>query len=175
VARLLCILWILLPLGAWSQLADNRRLVNFDTSKDTVQLDTLSINPESFVLVRRNGKPFPASAYKVDYDKAQVLFIRSKFKEEKLFTITPLVASFRVFPINFSKPLFHKDPNTLKRNRDGEFNKFSKDGSALPIRIYKCIASIKTILNIRLKICSGNIICGKFIAYPDFRFFRKSP
>lgn len=125
MARLLCILWILLPLGAWSQLADNRRLVNFDTSKDTVQLDTLSINPESFVLVRRNGKPFPASAYKVDYDKAQVLFIRSKFKEEKLFTITTLVASFRVFPINFSKPFFHKDPNTLKRNRDGEFNPFN--------------------------------------------------
>ena len=115
----------MLPLGAWSQLTDNRRLVNFDTSKDTVQLDTLSINPESFVLVRKNGKPFPASAYKVDYDKAQVLFIRSKFKEEKLFTITPLVASFRVFPVNFSKPFFHKDPNTLKRNRDGEFNPFN--------------------------------------------------
>lgn len=125
MARLLCILWILLPLGAWSQLADNRRLVNFDTAKDTVQLDTLSINPESFVLVRKNGKPFPSSAYKVDYDKAQVLFIRSKFKEEKLFTITPLVASFRVFPVNFSKPLFHKDPTTLKRNRDGEFNPFN--------------------------------------------------
>jgi len=125
VARLFCILWILLPAGAWSQLADNRRLINFDTAKDTVQLDSLSINPESFILVRKNGKPFPSSAYKVDYDKAQIVFLRNKFKEEKLFTTTPLVASFRVFPINFSKPFFHKDPYVWKRNRDGEFNPFN--------------------------------------------------
>ncbi|MBX7182689.1 MAG: hypothetical protein K1X82_11280 [Bacteroidia bacterium] len=125
MTRLLIFTFFLFPLGVWSQVVDTRRLVNFDTSKDTVQLDSLSINPESFVVVRKNGKPFPKSVYKLDFDKAQLIFIRSKFKEENLFTITPLVASFRVFPINFSKPLYHKDASSLKRNREGEFNPFN--------------------------------------------------
>ena len=118
-------LLLLFPAVLWGQVMDNRRLKTFDTAKDTVLLDTLSVNQESFSLIMKNGKPFPSTLYKVDFDKGELVFNRKKFNSEKIYSTQQLTASFRVFPINFSKPLFHKDAAVLKRSHAGEVNPFN--------------------------------------------------
>lgn len=115
----------LLPLAGYSQQTDNRRFIKISTASDTVVLDSLSVVPGSFRLANAKGIPFPTELYHLDEDASLLLFHRAKFEQFKIFNTQQLTAYFRVFPYNFSKPVFHKNPALLTRSREGEFNPFS--------------------------------------------------
>lgn len=74
-------------------------------NSDTIQLDTLSLIPNSIFISDAYGRLISDTLYRIDYGKA--LLIPSKILKES--NLGKLKISYRVFPYSFTKPYFHKD------------------------------------------------------------------
>ncbi|MES2835902.1 MAG: hypothetical protein V4667_00135 [Bacteroidota bacterium] len=88
-------------------------------SVDTLFLDTLSVIPSAFKITDSNGKTVPNSFYKLQFSESYLVW---KSKPETF--VEPFTASFRVFPVNFSKPYFNKDSKAIVEEKTGSVNPF---------------------------------------------------
>ncbi|MDD5571907.1 MAG: hypothetical protein PHD97_12225, partial [Bacteroidales bacterium] len=103
-----------------SQQLSNFRTSNIIASKDTIQIDTLSIVPNTVFLFDSAGNAVDTSLYKIDYPNSKIIF-NSKFKiQNSKFKI-----SYRVFPYLFTKPYFHKNPQKIQSDKKGYYNELS--------------------------------------------------
>lgn len=84
---------------------------------DSVQLDSLSIVPQSLLIKTMSGKLIPDSAYTVDYTH-NILVFYSKIRDTLLF-------SYRTFPFSFSKNYFKKDKRLIERQSISHGNPFA--------------------------------------------------
>ncbi|MBI3500740.1 MAG: hypothetical protein HY063_03010 [Bacteroidetes bacterium] len=116
-AFLLSIVFCLLSITSFSQ--SNLRIKIISLSKDTTQLDSLSIIPGTVSLKDSNGAIIDSSKYKIDYVNA-LLIRKGKFSD----TIN---ISYKVFPFLFSKKFQHKDISKIQNNQFGEPYIYSYD------------------------------------------------
>ncbi len=107
---------------------------------DTLTLDTLSLVTSNIKLYS-NGNLLDTSLYKILPERKQIVFNR-KLLDAGHISIDTITASYRVFPIDFNKELYHKDikelqrdisipqrPFTIKYNNDKDAqNFFASDG-----------------------------------------------
>ena len=89
---------------------NNYRLRTFTSVADTFLLDSLSIIPGSFHLFAENN-PVQNSLYSLNHESA-------KLQIDSSLVGIKLKADYRVFPINFSEKLFHKDYSKLSKSED---------------------------------------------------------
>lgn len=94
---------------AWSQDVSNYREKEFLLNKDTLQLDSLSLVPQS-ELISINDTLLESNFYEIDYAKA--VFI---LKEEGAHLKNKKIKmGYRVFPLSFSEPYFHKEKQLIE-------------------------------------------------------------
>lgn len=108
----------ILASGFWLLASDafcqsNLRTKKIILSKDTTQLDTLSIIPGTVYLKYSGGAIIDSSKYEIDYVNAKLIF-----------TSPPSggvgEASYKVFPYFFSQKYQHKDVTKIQNNQYGE-------------------------------------------------------
>lgn len=88
--------------------ANSQELINFRVKTlfivgDTIKLDSLSIVPDSEIIFDDKKSVIPDSIYNIDYSNAILITSQSfinKYSEVQI--------KYRVFPINFSEPLFYR-------------------------------------------------------------------
>ncbi len=95
----------------------NLRSKNLLILSDTTKLDSLSIIPQSVIVLAKNGKVLPKTDYKINYAKS--LFISRKL-EGKNVTL-----KYRVFPINFAAPFAHKTMDQVEQEDPGKYDFFT--------------------------------------------------
>lgn len=96
--------------GVFAQ--SNLRTKTIFFTKDTIQLDSLSIIPGTFSLKDSAGTLIDSSLYKVDYINARLIFASLPAGNG--------IAVYRVFPYFFSKRFQHKDIRNIQNNVFGE-------------------------------------------------------
>ena len=80
--KLCCFLTIIAVCSAFAQQKPKEyRKKQLLVTKDTLQIDTLSINAEKFKLFNKAGKLIPKDAYQVDFAKAQLIIDKKTFPE----------------------------------------------------------------------------------------------
>ena len=104
---------------AHSQQLSNQKQKTFLFENDTIQLDSLSIIPGSFVIQDKTEKNIDTSFYSVDYIKS---FLILK-KQDSAFSDS-LKISYKVFPYNFGSVYSHKDNNLMVSGTKGKSNPF---------------------------------------------------
>jgi len=113
----------------------NRRIKIIPVKTDSVQLDSLSVIPDSFEAFYTNNQAIPDSLYALKFAEAR--FLPSPQLRSQADSI---LVRFRVFPINLSKSHRHKDPgfNTIDPLNKPRFytlkktiNPFNDGGSLL--------------------------------------------
>lgn len=109
VIHFIIILLLLLPFVLKSQTISNLRYAKHFVSGDTLVIDSLSIIPQSFVLLDSLGQPIDSNYFKFDDAKSLLIFNNSHYKN------TTITIKYRVFPYNFSKIYYHKDINKVKK------------------------------------------------------------
>ncbi len=95
-------LWITVP-EIFAQAINNHRHSSFQYQGDTLILDSLSIVPESLILFDEENHPLDRTDYYLDPAAAK-LWIDEACKGQKM------LASYRVFPINFNNIYTRKSP-----------------------------------------------------------------
>jgi hypothetical protein len=75
------------------------RSKKFELVKDTVQIDTVNINSQKFKVFNANKKIIPASAYQIDFIKAQLIIDSKKY--------TSITVEYFLFP-NFVTNVYKK-------------------------------------------------------------------
>lgn len=100
-----------LPCQLWGQSMNNRQTAAVPLSGDTVSVDSLSLVPGSIEL-SMNGKPIADSLLFVDAINGRVAWLGKPSADS-------LTVSFRTFPINFGKPVQHKNIAALQPTDKG--------------------------------------------------------
>ncbi len=112
--HLIC--WLIVFYGstllAQNSLFNANRVKRLAPLSDTVQIDTLSIVPASL-----SYTVFPQKSVEVVYEKSFLLF-----KDGRPDSI---VISYKVFPFNASKPVFHRSKSDLYPDRTRPANQFA--------------------------------------------------
>ena len=104
----------------YSQNISNIRAVNLSLTSDTIQLDTLSILPNSVFIFDSSGRLISDTLYRIDYGKALLIpspSMKQKYADE-------VRTSYKVFPFSFSKPYFHKDISSIGMLQNNEIKPF---------------------------------------------------
>lgn len=95
---------ILLSAKSLAQELSNKRSHQYIISSDTITLDSLSIIPGSFFLADSTGQKIDSTLYILNTMNSTII-ISQAFREKH----TTFKASYKVFPVSFSKNYFHKD------------------------------------------------------------------
>jgi len=87
---------------------DNRRRVQILPSRDSLRLDTLSIIPSSFGLADARGRvvKLDTVCFKIDHERAFFYHLSALPRDT-------LIASFRVYPFYWDKPILHRPLSQL--------------------------------------------------------------
>lgn len=101
-----------------AQNLSNWREKEIKLTNDTTIIDTLSIVPSSFQLKMIDGKPADSSAYQLDFASA-LLIVDKRLIGLKLKT------SYRVFPLLFTKPYYHKSLDQIEQDDPGQYDYFT--------------------------------------------------
>ena len=81
---------------------------------DTIQIDSMSLVPGSIRLVLEDGTELDSNRYQIDNAKAILILDPSVRKQHKSIGV-----SYKAFPFNLGKSLYHKDINELtKKNKE---------------------------------------------------------
>ena len=102
---------------AWSQAGSNYRTKKLFVASDTLQLDSLSIIPNSLQL-KLNGKLVDESLYQLDYGASKLVF-KPELKGKSLSV------NYRVFPLLFTKPYSHKSLQNIEQSDPGKYDYFT--------------------------------------------------
>ncbi len=108
--KVIIILAFLISCSVGAQQLDNYRVRTFVSKSDTVMLDSLSIIPTSFKILI-NDKAIADSLFSLKPEEA-LLHIDSSLIGRVIKT------QYRVFPIDFSKKIFHKDYSKLSKSEE---------------------------------------------------------
>ncbi len=114
---------------------------------DSLQLDSLSIVPESFFLKLPNDRIIPDSLYRIDHLRA-IIYPATSLNNLH----DSIIAVFRVFPITWLKPFQHKKVN---------FNRIDP-GNNKPFPLYKPSVAADPFANSEI-VSNGNISRGLMI------------
>lgn len=99
----------LILLGSFSLLkgqdTSNRRIIIIPVKTDSVQLDSLSVIPDSFEAFYPNKQPVPDSLFVLKYAEGRFLATPQLISQTD-----SILVKFRIFPINLSEPYRHKEP-----------------------------------------------------------------
>lgn len=117
--KIFLFVFLLFPILAGAQQLSNYHISKINTVSDTVVFDSLSIIPGSLILRDSAGNRIDTSLYKINYAKAELIFLNSKDKTQKIF-----FASYKVFPYNFSTAYNHKDIKLIEPDDKGNYNPF---------------------------------------------------
>lgn len=101
-----------------AQELSNWRQKEIMPTKDTIQLDTLSIIPGSEVLKSSEGSLVKLSAYTVNYEKGE-LYLKQELINKKL------TIRYRVFPLLFTKEYAHKSMDRIEPSDPGRYDFFT--------------------------------------------------
>lgn len=93
------------------------RTQQIELNSDTIQLDTLSIVPTSFIL-SANGNAIDSSKYELEWYSGKLIVDQS-------LKGSSVAANYRVFPSLYSKRSFNKDPSLIRSIRQVPQNPFS--------------------------------------------------
>jgi hypothetical protein len=137
--RSLIVLFILAALYSFGQ-EEKLRSKKFVLKTDSVSLDTLSLVPGSISLFT-GGNKLDTAYYKINFSKKTLVFNRKRMALDSVKPDT-LACFYRVFPLDFTREVFHKDikqvhkelstpqnPYTIKySNSNSQQNFFASDG-----------------------------------------------
>jgi hypothetical protein len=121
---LLCF-FVLCCVQVFAQPRSNLHSKPLELSRDTVQLDTLSLIPGSIILRFSNGQLIDTSFYHIDHAKG--LLIPDRKKIAAAGHGDSISVSYRTFPFLFSQELKHKDLDRIKPDLFARNNPFSYD------------------------------------------------
>ncbi len=93
----------------------NQRSYYISGDKSGLTLDSLSIIEESFKIFGPDKKPLNPAFYVVDYYSAKI-----SLRVPEYWHNDSLKVEYRVFPLNLSKPYFHKDTSWISLPGPGE-------------------------------------------------------
>lgn len=110
---------LLLGVQALGQRLSNLRQSIVPLSSDTVALDSLSLVPGS-VYIRVAGDSISPDRFLIDEGKGLLIWKPNERPKASTAAIT-----YRVFPVRFTAPFLHKDPNVIEPDATGAVNPFS--------------------------------------------------
>ena len=118
----LLLLSLLLCFSVSAQRFSNLRVKSISLKTDTVQLDSVSVVPNSFFIMDNQNKLIDTAAYSIDVVNAKLVWKKtspafSSIKKDSL------KITFRTFPFLFSQSFQHKDYSKLKSSSGG-YNPF---------------------------------------------------
>jgi hypothetical protein len=116
------ILLFLLPIFLYAQIGNNFRN-KIIAPADKVQLDSLSIIPNSEIVRLKDGTIVSSNDYFINYPKSLLIF-NSKPQDS-------IEISYRVFPFNFDKTYQNKSDSLIRPDVKGSFNPFLFSGTEL--------------------------------------------
>jgi len=121
--RFLFVLLILLFFDSqlFSQSLSNFRQKTIPITSKAHVIDSLSIIPESIQIFDKSNTEIDTTWYKIDFTNSQIIWQNEIEKDSA-------VVQYRVFPINFSAPIFNKDSSIIN-----EFGDYVKDPFAITI------------------------------------------
>ncbi len=117
------LLWVFLlcfSCALWSQETPYRNR-KFLVTKDTIKLDSVSINPEFFKLTDRLDQPIDTSFYKIDFAKSIVVF-----KENSPFLNDSINVKFLKLPDYLTKEYSIYDKDRIVSNEAGNLYRVEK-------------------------------------------------
>ena len=103
---------------AFGQGGSNWREQVVVVEKDTTDLDSLSIIPNSQFIKQADGNYLSASDYKI-------LFAKSKLIVDSRWVGQELTIGYRVFPYNFEKKYSHKSLDQIEQSDPGQYDYFT--------------------------------------------------
>ena len=106
-----------------AQSFNNKRQKIISLDRDTVQIDTLSISPES-VIVLYNNKLLSSDYYAIDAAKSLLIWNRTKLTRNGIGNDSVSI-SYRVFPFLFFEKKFHKNIQKMEPDETGVRNPFT--------------------------------------------------
>lgn len=89
-------------------------------ASDTILLDSLSIVPNSVMVLTVDSSPGAVNDFQVNYSEAKLFWIQGKKPG-----VDSVKISYRVFPLSFSKSYMHKDISKIEAGEKGALNPFS--------------------------------------------------
>jgi len=110
------------------QVLSNLRMKSFSLRADSVQLDTLSIAPNSFSIRSVSGNLIDTSAYSLDFVRA-VFRWKKNSPAYRALSSDSCFARYRVFSFLLSSSYQHKNIRELSDERSNNFNPFSYNPS----------------------------------------------
>ncbi len=108
-------------------LFSNLRSKTIAVVADTLQLDSLSIVPESVVLTDAKGFPISSDNYKLLPESGQLILLPALVSDTSNRQNT-LLLHYKVFPFLFTKSYQHKDSRVFKPDESGKINPFVYSG-----------------------------------------------
>lgn len=121
---ILLIVLIHLVFSAQGQIPGNSHAKRIPSASDTIQLDSLSLVPGSFLLKTAEGEILDTAYYKVNYVTGQ-LMINKKKNDTTGISADSLDISYKTFPFLFSEETKHKDARLIRTDLSGKINPFS--------------------------------------------------
>jgi len=103
----------------WSQDVSNYREKEMVLDRDTIQFDSLSLIPQSEI-ISIEGTSVENNFYEIDYTKA-VFILKTEGAHLKNKKIK---MGYRVFPLSFSEPYFHKEKKFVEEGGETVKNPF---------------------------------------------------
>lgn len=100
------------------QTLSNWRSQSLTVTADTMELDSMSIVPSSFLVKNAKGEFLPKEDYTLNFSEAK-LILKKKYRGKRL------EIEYRVFPFSFAKPYAHKTVDQLEPNDPGLYDYFT--------------------------------------------------
>jgi hypothetical protein len=94
---------------------DMTRDFKIPASQRVQQLDSLSIMADSFAIFGPDGEPLNQAFYEIDFIKARIQLRIPEFWQQDSLRV-----SYRVWPVDFSKPVFARDTSLIRLPGPGE-------------------------------------------------------
>ncbi len=120
----LCILFCVSGLFA-QEIVTPYKSKKITTIRDTIQIDSVSINQSFFKVLNPQGEPLDTAFYKVDYQKA-ILFLKNSYKTNDTLTIRYLK-----FPDFLTKEYSIYDKSRIVKDNDLAGNLYKTDNTNL--------------------------------------------
>lgn len=123
--RFYCFLYsLLLYQLCWGQTINNIREKTISFKEDTIDLDSLSILPNSLIILSPDDQYINADAYSIDYVDAILIWNKNSPYYSKL-NYDSLKIIYRVFPFSLTASYQHKDFRLIEKSVEGVRNPFT--------------------------------------------------
>ncbi len=114
---LVVIAFLVSAISSWAQLKSNAHLKNISTQSDTVFFDSLSVDPNTFLM-----PGIDSSAYGVSFSEGYLIWYNAP-------TADSVQISYRTWPLNITKPVSNKSTLVFRPDFKGSVNPFKYTGS----------------------------------------------